>query len=486
MNMQYNKTFYASLKSLVKKTNKFGQNQANNVNDLYNVSLINETPLFFAYQHRESLQFNKFNNQVAVIPFNAPFLVKTFVTFATTSFVNNNSSFTFKGARVNTYCFSYCLFFIQLLGLFGTYKAKEFSNNVSSSYFAYRFILKYLSGQTLNAPFKFTRRERFLYQSVLFSISQTNQFRGVTPAFVNLLNKLFITTKQKPFVTQTKRRNNITKFVFFSVTNHRRNPLYTKRLAKSFNKVAISSRFSAIKVSRKQFANKKAGNQLITSYPRRYEGFSSKVKKAKKVKKTKAALFDSASSLVSIQGSSGFQKSQYVEIKPYSYTLKLFATNQNKGQTSYYGFNRLKSLLTLIYGNRLSLYTINARTLSRFAFDKELYGDYSSALVQAKSSVKPRVKTSYRFLRSLERERLSRFRYVAVYIQDLIRICFFSIFLKKSAFLVSFFAFTLSKLPRNRKETQFLRFLRKLVKVFASQRKEVIGIRIRFQGRVNR
>ncbi len=123
-------------------------------------------------------------------------------------------------------------------------------------------------------------------------------------------------------------------------------------------------------------------------------------------------------------------------------------------------------------------------SLSRFAFDKEAYGAifYKNHIKFENSGVK----TSYRFIQSLERERLSRFRYVAVYIQDLIRISFFSIFLKKASFLSSFFAFTLSKLPRNRKETKFLRFIMKLVKVFASQRKEIIGLRIRFQGRVNR
>ena len=59
-------------------------------------------------------------------------------------------------------------------------------------------------------------------------------------------------------------------------------------------------------------------------------------------------------------------------------------------------------------------------------------------------------------------------------------------YLKKATFLVSFFSFVLAKLPRNRKETQFLRFLIKLVKIFSTHRKEMLGLRIRFQGRVNR
>jgi hypothetical protein len=47
-------------------------------------------------------------------------------------------------------------------------------------------------------------------------------------------------------------------------------------------------------------------------------------------------------------------------------------------------------------------------------------------------------------------------------------------------------AFQLSKLPRNRKETNFIRFLFKVIKTFAAERKEILGIRIRFKGRVNR
>lgn len=73
-----------------------------------------------------------------------------------------------------------------------------------------------------------------------------------------------------------------------------------------------------------------------------------------------------------------------------------------------------------------------------------------------------------------------------MYIKDLIRIIFFCIYLKKPTFIVSFFSFILAKLPRNRKETQFLRFLIKLVKIFSTQRKERLGLRIRFQGRINR
>ncbi len=71
-------------------------------------------------------------------------------------------------------------------------------------------------------------------------------------------------------------------------------------------------------------------------------------------------------------------------------------------------------------------------------------------------------------------------------IPDLARFSFICIYFKKPSALSKIFAIGLSSLPRNRKETQFLRFLIKLIKVFSSQRRERLGVRIRFKGRVNR
>jgi hypothetical protein len=59
-------------------------------------------------------------------------------------------------------------------------------------------------------------------------------------------------------------------------------------------------------------------------------------------------------------------------------------------------------------------------------------------------------------------------------------------FLKKPSFLAKFAAFQLAKLPKNRKETVFIRFLMKAIKIFASGRDEIIAVRIKVKGRVNR
>ncbi len=202
-----------------------------------------------------------------------------------------------------------------------------------------------------------------------------------------------------------------------------------------------------------------------------------------------------------------FNKRIYRKITPQTFGIKLKGNTSNIGVFSRRRFNQLKNLVLRRTDTRRSLYRINGISFTRFIFNKEsltkLLKWHSSVVssnnqpeisiirkvINELSQAGPfnkNVKTSSAFLRSIERERVSRFRYVAVYIQDLIRVTFFAIYIKKASFLASFFAFTLGKLPRNRKETTFLRFLIKLLKVFSSQRKEMLGVRIRFQGRVNR
>jgi hypothetical protein len=90
------------------------------------------------------------------------------------------------------------------------------------------------------------------------------------------------------------------------------------------------------------------------------------------------------------------------------------------------------------------------------------------------------------FLSVLDRDFINKYKYIGIYIKDLVRVAFISVFFKKPSFLAKFMAFQLAKLPRNRKETNFVRFLIKVIKTFAAERKEILGLRIRFKGRVNR
>jgi len=140
--------------------------------------------------------------------------------------------------------------------------------------------------------------------------------------------------------------------------------------------------------------------------------------------------------------------------------------------------DQLKSLLSFIRGTHFSLYQVNARSLTRFVFDQQ------AKIIAKHRGAQPKQSKNYRFL--LEQRLISRFRYVGVYIKDLIRVTYLSIFFKKASFIASFYAFTLGKLPRNRKELKYVYFLINLFKIFTVQNKEIVGVRIRIQGRLNR
>lgn len=135
-------------------------------------------------------------------------------------------------------------------------------------------------------------------------------------------------------------------------------------------------------------------------------------------------------------------------------------------------FNQKKTILSSWINRPVDLFFINALSLTKFAFKNERLDSPNN--------------NPNTFLSVLDRDFINKYKYIGIYIKDLVRVAFISIFFKKPSFLAKFMAFQLSKLPRNRKETNFIRFLIKVIKTFAAERKEILGIRIRFKGRVNR
>ena len=131
-----------------------------------------------------------------------------------------------------------------------------------------------------------------------------------------------------------------------------------------------------------------------------------------------------------------------------------------------------KAILSSWINRPVDLFFINALALTKFSFKNERFDSPNN--------------NPNTFLSILDRDFINKYKYVGIYIKDLVRVAFISIFFKKPSFLAKFIAFQLSKLPRNRKETNFIRFLIKVIKTFAAERKEILGIRIRFKGRVNR
>lgn len=162
-----------------------------------------------------------------------------------------------------------------------------------------------------------------------------------------------------------------------------------------------------------------------------------------------------------------------------TYRVKLSKNFSNKKLeliTKYNKANCNKQILTTVLQQNTKIFYINALALTKFGF-----------LLEKKSITNQNLITNpNKFLANLDREMISKYKYIGVYIKDLIRVAFIALFLKKPAFLVKFIAFQLNVLPKNRKETTFIRFIIKLVKTFAAEREEIWGLRLKFKGRVNR
>ena len=158
------------------------------------------------------------------------------------------------------------------------------------------------------------------------------------------------------------------------------------------------------------------------------------------------------------------------KIKKYKKTKKLnWKEKKLKPINSILNSNQLNSVVSQILKTNISLFFINALGLAQFSF-----------------FLTKKNKLGRHFLRNIDNNMISRYKYIAVYIQDLIRISFISLFFKNPTFLANFIGFQIAKLPKNRKETKLLKFIIKLVKIFSLQRKEMLGIKIEFKGRVNR
>jgi len=159
-------------------------------------------------------------------------------------------------------------------------------------------------------------------------------------------------------------------------------------------------------------------------------------------------------------------------------TAKTFTGKKLELGNRYFKITNTNKMLNLLLNAKVQIFYINALALAKFGFllEKQKGNSFLQNL-----SVNPT-----KFLNNLDREMISKYKYIGVYIKDLIRVCFIALFFKKPAFLAKFIAFQISVLPKNRRETSFVRFLIKVVKTLAAEREEILGLRLKFKGRVNR
>lgn len=63
---------------------------------------------------------------------------------------------------------------------------------------------------------------------------------------------------------------------------------------------------------------------------------------------------------------------------------------------------------------------------------------------------------------------------------------FISLFMKNAQCLASFISYTLTFLPKNKRQTTFLKFLSTIILSLKGEFKDIKGLRLQFKGRFNR
>jgi hypothetical protein len=58
--------------------------------------------------------------------------------------------------------------------------------------------------------------------------------------------------------------------------------------------------------------------------------------------------------------------------------------------------------------------------------------------------------------------------------------------LKNAELLSSFIGYQMSFLPKNRRQTAFLKFISRVLFNFKGEQRDIVGLRLRFKGRFNR
>jgi hypothetical protein len=199
----------------------------------------------------------------------------------------------------------------------------------------------------------------------------------------------------------------------------------------------------------------------------------------KKSKKQKKKLFSKQKSRITLPKKGRLAYNRNVN-KVQSFKYRMAPTQFNEVYAYSNVTEQVKNIISLLTHSHFSFYKLNALSITRFQFEITRTEELK------KNQIIIKKRKSGEFLSQLEQKIEARYRYIAIYVKDLVRITFFCIYLKKADFIANFYAFLLSKLPRKRKETKLINFFLRILKVFSAQRLERIAVRLRFQGRLNR
>jgi len=140
---------------------------------------------------------------------------------------------------------------------------------------------------------------------------------------------------------------------------------------------------------------------------------------------------------------------------------------------SYKSFSTIKKSLSELTNSKIHLIMIN--TLSFIKFYEYLH-EYSNLYKQNRQAEYERT--------NLTTQMISFYRYDVKLINDAINIIYITLILKQPLFLAQFIGYQLKKTPRNYRFGKIIQFLSQTITSVVKNRKEILGCRVQFKGRI--
>jgi len=134
----------------------------------------------------------------------------------------------------------------------------------------------------------------------------------------------------------------------------------------------------------------------------------------------------------------------------------------------YISIKTIKKSLEILTKANICLLLINAVSFIKF-YEKNFKKD-------------PKERNDYPYL---ERKLVKRYQSEVRLAKDTLYVLFIALILKKAEFLAKFIGYQLKRMPKNRRQTKLLYYIRSLLRYSLKVQFDIIGIRIQFTGRIN-
>lgn len=163
---------------------------------------------------------------------------------------------------------------------------------------------------------------------------------------------------------------------------------------------------------------------------------------------------------------------KFINDKKYFSSNRLKNKLEHNNNSFYVKLKNIKKFISKFTNLKVSVVFVNTLSFAQFYYYLKQDND--------------KLKKNFNNIKNIEKQMVNKYRYDAIYVNDLINIAFISILFKNPKFLVEFIAFQFKELPKNKKQMKLIQLIIQVVQTFVTEREEVIGLKLKFKGRINK